>query len=95
MNCTNNHGGTGEWTELHQLEVEGQGDNGENEEYIEESDCEESDQELSDEEMNRISWNLFLAKNSKVLLHSHKLESCMHVCLYVQTRRSLFPIIFF
>ena len=59
VNCTNYHGGTGEWTELHQLEVEGQGDNGEDEEYIEDSECEESDQEISDEEVNKIMESVF------------------------------------
>ena len=49
----------GYWTELHQLEVEGQGDNGEDEEYIEDSECEESDQEISDEEVNKIMESVF------------------------------------
>ena len=33
--------------------------NGEDEEYIEDSECEESDQEISDEEVNKIMESVF------------------------------------
>lgn len=61
-NCQNVHGGTKEWDDINQLEVEGQEDidKWESEEYVEISEEEETDPEMyHDEEVNEIMVSVF------------------------------------